>query len=317
MTVSEVEKITEDLSNAKLEEQPDLEPQHEVLEEEVIEEESPADDELLEEGSSTPPLYEDPSDDDDGEGEWITPANVSIHKSQALNLIPSKGAAKKQVVTGCMTTDFAMQNVLLHMGLNLVGVDGKKIDKVKTWVLRCHACFKYVLQRSGPFTDLTCRFRLCKDSSKKFCPSCGNPTLIRASVTMTASDTGAPTTQVHLKKNFQYKTRGTIYSIPSPKPGSAKTGSGEGLILREDQNAWMLAQKRSDDKRDREERKMLNGSLARGGEGGALMGSWMDPDWRPTMLSAGPSGKGRKTVGRDMPTVGYGRKNPNERKRKA
>jgi RNA-binding protein NOB1 len=41
-----------------------------------------------------------------------------------------------------MTTDFAMQNVLMHMGLSLVGVDGKKIDKVKTWVLRCHACFK-------------------------------------------------------------------------------------------------------------------------------------------------------------------------------
>lgn len=133
---------------------------------------------------------------------------------------------------------------------------------------------------------------------------------------MTVSDDGAPVTQVHLKKNFQYKTRGTVYSIPSPKHGSAKTGSGEGLILREDQNAWMLAQKRSDDKREREERKMLNGSLARGGEGGALIGSWMDPDWRPSMLSAGPSGKGRKTAGQDMPTVGYGRKNPNERKRK-
>ena len=88
------------------------------------------------------PLYEDPPDDDDGEGEWITPTNVSLHKSHVLQLIPSKGRAKERVVTGCMTTDFAMQNVLLHMGLSLVGVDGKKIDRVKTWVLRCHACFK-------------------------------------------------------------------------------------------------------------------------------------------------------------------------------
>jgi len=90
----------------------------------------------------TPPLYEDPSDEDDGEGEWITLANVALHKSKTLQLIPAQGGANRKVVTGCMTTDFAMQNVLMHMGLSLVGVDGKKIDKVKTWVLRCHACFK-------------------------------------------------------------------------------------------------------------------------------------------------------------------------------
>lgn len=90
----------------------------------------------------TPPLYEDPSDEDDGEGEWVTPTNVALHKSKALQFIPAQGSANEKVVTGCMTTDFAMQNVLMHMGLSLVGVDGKKIDKVKTWVLRCHACFK-------------------------------------------------------------------------------------------------------------------------------------------------------------------------------
>ena len=90
----------------------------------------------------TPPLYEDPNDEDDGEGEWITPTNVALHKSKALQLIPAQSGINERVVTGCMTTDFAMQNVLMHLGLNLVGVDGKKIGKVKTWVLRCHACFK-------------------------------------------------------------------------------------------------------------------------------------------------------------------------------
>ena len=98
----------------------------------------------------TPPLYDDPSDDDDGEGEWITPTNVSLHKSKALQLLPAQGGTNEKVVTGCMTTDFAMQNVLMHMGLSLVDVDGKKIDKVKTWVLRCHACFKYVLVKYYP-----------------------------------------------------------------------------------------------------------------------------------------------------------------------
>lgn len=98
------------------------------------------------------PLYEDPStDEDDGSGEWITPDNIALHKSRALDLLPSSDGDLKErrravneepVLAGCMTADFAMQNVLLQMGLTLVGAEGKRIQKVKTWVLRCHACFK-------------------------------------------------------------------------------------------------------------------------------------------------------------------------------
>jgi RNA-binding protein NOB1 len=92
-------------------------------------------------------LYDDPSDSDDGEGEWITPGNVALHKSRALHLLPDAAPTKGAKPTGplgvgCMTADFAMQNVLLQMGLNLVSLEGKRIDRVKTWVLRCHACFK-------------------------------------------------------------------------------------------------------------------------------------------------------------------------------
>lgn len=119
--------------------------------------------------STAAPLFDDPSDEDDGEGEWITPDNVEMYKSRALELFPTPDrseafttvSAKKrqgrrrrkelneipdtaaeQIAVGCMTADFAMQNVLLQMNLNLVGVEGRRIDKVKTWVLRCHACFK-------------------------------------------------------------------------------------------------------------------------------------------------------------------------------
>jgi RNA-binding protein NOB1 len=102
--------------------------------------------------SKLTPLYDDPStDEDDGSGEWITPDNVVLHKSRALNLLPSSDSDLKKrrrvvdeevVLAGCMTADFAMQNVLLQMGLTLVGTEGKRIEKVKTWVLRCHACFK-------------------------------------------------------------------------------------------------------------------------------------------------------------------------------
>ena len=127
--------------------------------------------------------------------------------------------------------------------------------------------------------------------------------------------------QVHLKKNFQYKTRGTKYSIPAPKPGSAKTGPGEGLILREDQTAYVRARKLADGKREREEKRMLNGAVnSRGAAAGVVVGSWMDPDWMPEMLSTGTGGKGRSMrpggMDGDMPSIGYGRKNPNERRRR-
>ncbi|KAI0335665.1 hypothetical protein GY45DRAFT_1358437 [Cubamyces sp. BRFM 1775] len=259
------------------------------------------------------PLYDDPSDEDDGEGEWITPSNVALHKSRALDLLPTAADARKgkkqqeTILVGCMTADFAMQNVLLQMGLGLVGVEGKRIERVKSWVLRCHACFK-----------------ICKDASRKFCPSCGNPTLLRASVTISSPNAGpnTPAMQVHLKKNFQFKTRGTIFSIPAPKPGSAKTGPGEGLILREDQTAWMRAKKRADGKREKEEKRMLSAASksAEMGQGGAIVSSWMDPDWVPEIVSATPGGKGRSTRARgydgDMPVIGFGKKNPNERRRK-
>jgi RNA-binding protein NOB1 len=129
------------------------------------------------------------SAESDGEGEWITPSNVSHHKSIDMGLIPALNpedatpastagpsseqftaapttrAAKRAqhkidraralalangdsaedvgiIKTACMTGDYAVQNVLLQMGLKLVGEGGKRIGKVKSWVLRCHACFK-------------------------------------------------------------------------------------------------------------------------------------------------------------------------------
>lgn len=126
--------------------------------------------------------------------------------------------------------------------------------------------------------------------------------------------------QVHLKPNFQYKTRGTIYSIPQPKPGTAKTGPGTGLILREDQIEYVRAKKRADGKREREEQRLLKGVMSRGVDSRGSMSSWMDPDWVPEIVAAGSGGKGRSSrssgMDGDMPQIGYGRKNPNEKRRK-
>ena len=117
---------------------------------------------------------------------------------------------------------------------------------------------------------------------------------------------------MHLKKNFQYRLRGTKYPIPAPKPGSSKTGSGEGLILREDQVEYMRASKRIENKKERQEAKILKGMSNKTGG----LSSWMDPDWVPEMLIAGMGGKGRSRTGDELPQIGYGRKNPNQQRRR-
>ncbi len=131
--------------------------------------------------------------------------------------------------------------------------------------------------------------------------------------------------QVHLKKNYTYRTRGTIYSIPLPKPGSSKKGTGEGLILREDQTEYLRARKHEEGKKEREERRLVQGALTASKDGSSSLraGSWMDPDWVPEILSVGTGGKGRSmrdsrvATGADgMPVIGHGKKNPNERRRR-
>jgi RNA-binding protein NOB1 len=128
--------------------------------------------------------------------------------------------------------------------------------------------------------------------------------------------------QVHLKRNFQYKLRGTKYSIPSPKPGSAKTGPGRAYFAR-GSSGIHAGKKQADGKRAREEQRLLKGILSRElDDKGVSTGvnSWMDPDWIPEMVSVGAGGKGRKIkdsrMDGDMPQIGYGRKNPNEKRRK-
>eukprot|EP00980_Cylindrotheca_fusiformis_P024540 scaffold12032_cov34-Cylindrotheca_fusiformis.AAC.1 len=92
------------------------------------------------------------AEDDDGEG-WIT----TTSDIQAGRLAPKKKKTidkndndDNMVVgppisqrTACTTTDFAMQNVLLQMGLLLLSVDdGRKIRRLQSWVYRCGACFR-------------------------------------------------------------------------------------------------------------------------------------------------------------------------------
>lgn len=110
------------------------------------------------------------------EGGWITPENIKTVNGGKGEVLTS---GKNHV--GCVTTDFAMQNVLLQMGLNLISVDGMLLKNVKQWILRCYGCNKYLFILMNLIFFST---RVCKDTSKSFCPHCGNSTLAKSSVTV-------------------------------------------------------------------------------------------------------------------------------------
>ncbi|KAI1299521.1 Nin1 binding protein [Mortierella claussenii] len=199
--------------------------------------------------------------DDDDDGEWITPENVKKFKRHGT-LKPKKKVRQPLLMqVACTTGDYAMQNVLLQMGLHLLSIDGLRISKVKNWVLRCHACTK-----------------VTSDMDKKFCPSCGNATLMRTS---TSTDQNG-NVKYYLKKNMVYNLRGTKYSIPTPKGGRKNND----LILREDQREYELSMKFQ-----RRQKKV----------------DAFDPDYAPRLL------EGQIDVRNPFgaPVIGYGKRNPN------
>ncbi|XP_033754397.1 RNA-binding protein NOB1-like [Pecten maximus] len=148
---------------------------------------------ILEEESEDEDEDEDDDDDDDDDG-WITPSNIKSVKERMGDV----NTEKADVPVGCLTTDFAIQNVLIQMGLNVISVDGMLIKKAKSYVLRCFACLK-----------------ITSNVLKEFCPSCGNNTLQK--VSMTVEEDG--TIRYFLSRRKPLSTRGTKYSLPLPKGG--------------------------------------------------------------------------------------------------
>ncbi|KAJ2656035.1 20S-pre-rRNA D-site endonuclease nob1 [Coemansia sp. RSA 1200] len=220
--------------------------------------------------------------DDFSNGTWITPANVKRHQMASATGIrdtrASAAEAAKPLAVACATSDFAMQNVLLGMGVGLVTPDGARIRRLRTWVLRCHAC--------GHVT---------RAMATQFCPACGHPTLKRCAVS-TGPDGQL---NVHLRANYKYNLRGTIYSLPQAHGGPHKRSD---VITRPDDKAYLRAMQY---KQTREAK--------RAGVAGAA-GMLTDPDFIPDLLlgaAANPKGFGVATDARGMPMVGRNSKNPN------
>jgi len=139
---------------------------------------------------------------------WLGPENID-QAVQDVGWGTAKPSSQNQLAVACVTTDFAMQNVLIQMGLKVLSVDGMVIRRARCYILKCEACFKTT-------TDLM----------REFCPSCGNHTLYKVSVQSTAN--GVSHYEMRSRKNSK---RGTRFSIPLPKGGRHNND----IVLREDQ----------------------------------------------------------------------------------
>uniref|UniRef100_A0A0N5BAC3 RNA-binding protein NOB1 n=1 Tax=Strongyloides papillosus TaxID=174720 RepID=A0A0N5BAC3_STREA len=134
----------------------------------------------------------DESTDDEG---WITPSNFS---KVVTKFDPSMGVSNEHQEVACLSTDFAVQNVLKHMELGIVSVDGYQIKVLKSYILRCRACFTTT-----------------SVMTKRFCPKCGHSSLDKVGVTV--KEDGEMV--LHINYDRLHSKRGLIYSLPTFKGG--------------------------------------------------------------------------------------------------
>jgi RNA-binding protein NOB1 len=229
--------------------------------------------------------------EDDGEG-WITNSKEISSMKAAGALDPCRnpkdvGAASVQPSqqgplichrAACATTDFAMQNVILQMNLELLSVDGMKVRKLKTWVTRCGACFTVYTNSDNPGPL----------GKRLFCERCGSDVMQRIAASV---DGKTGRLRLHLSKRYQHNLRGTKFSLP--KPGSGNRFQGD-LLLREDQllmGAWS------------QKVKMISGGKARDAAQ-SIFG-------RDIATNVGCHAN---AVSADDIRVGFGRRNPNAAK---
>ena len=234
--------------------------------------------------------------EDDGEG-WITTTkdiskmkaagvldpsrtvNDVNHASNnlALNNIKNNGPMLCQRAA-CVTTDFAMQNVILQMNLELLSLDGIRVRKLKNWVTRCGACYTV-------YTNTDTNNVVGPLGKRLFCEKCGSDVMQRIAASV---DGKTGRLRLHLSKKYQYNLRGTKFSLP--KPGSGNRFQGD-LLLREDQllmGAW------------NQKLKMVSGGKARDAAQ-SIFG-------RDIATNVGCHAS---AVNMDDIRVGFGRRNPN------
>ncbi|CAH2080162.1 unnamed protein product [Thlaspi arvense] len=172
----------------------------------------------LEEDSLQEGLEETNGEDDDVEAEGIDVASDAGDTFEASSMADDGSSeqswslrALSESSVACITGDYAMQNVILQMGLRLLAPGGMQIRQLKRWILQCHACYT-----------------VTPEIGRDFCPKCGNGGTLRK-VAVTIGENG---TIISARKP-RITLRGTKYSIPMPKSG--RDAITKNMVLREDQ----------------------------------------------------------------------------------
>jgi len=142
---------------------------------------------------------------------WITVDNL---KQMQMHDSHRASVPDERTTVACLTTDYAMQSVLMQMGMQVVGADGLLMRSIKQWVLKCSAC-----NTQQP------------DLDRSFCTKCGNSSLVRLvsiidvyGAQRILPERGAPA------RVRSTNIRGTKFPMPKPKTGR----HANNLILAED-----------------------------------------------------------------------------------
>uniref|UniRef100_A0A915DM88 RNA-binding protein NOB1 n=1 Tax=Ditylenchus dipsaci TaxID=166011 RepID=A0A915DM88_9BILA len=113
----------------------------------------------------------DASDDQDWVGEQnfaeAVAAGDLADDGQEVDAVDSK-----EIKVACLTTDFSIQNLLLHMKMKICSADGLVIKRLNSYILRCRSCYSTTAIMT-----------------KEFCPKCGHKTLHRVAVSVDESGT--------------------------------------------------------------------------------------------------------------------------------
>jgi len=155
--------------------------------------------EMVEEEEEEAEEDEDAASDDseDDEAGWVTADNLAA-KTAEWRACGEERVDPVRTRVACLTSDFAMQNVLLRMRLAILGVEGSLVRRPRAYVLWCAACFARSLQLE-----------------RRFCGRCGNATLHRISAQLREDGQ----LQLFFRAGYQYRLRGSVFSIPTPRGG--------------------------------------------------------------------------------------------------
>jgi len=143
----------------------------------------------------------------ENQDEWITLDNIGDKLNSKL-ILDIEDNIKELNISLC-TSDFAVQNLALKIGLQVLSIDGVRINQIRNYILKCYSCNTFNF-----------------DTSKLFCEFCGYNTLMK--IGYSVDHKGNVTIR---DKEAEPRLRGTQYNLPKPSLNK----KGKVHVLAEDQ----------------------------------------------------------------------------------